>query len=428
MRLVGARGRGLRHRPLLRRDRRVRQLQHEHLPADQRPGRASRSGPVRQRLSGRLLRRPAGCAPRHAGHAHLLQAEPARAVDERAERLLVVAARGGAGLPEPAALPVGHGAGRRRLRHLPAEARLPASGRRHGIARRHLPPVRQRRRRHDVRRRRGDGGAQAPGRRHRRQRPCLCRDPRQRGQQRRQRQGGRDRAQRARAGRGHRLGAGRVRRRACIDRLCRVPRHGDAARRPDRVRGPGARLRRGRRRAADLRAGLGQGQHRPSRRRRGRDRPDQDRARPPSSRNSAAGELPQAEPAHRSGRDAVLLPHGGHGLAGGQHAAAGRGELLRRRRHQRACRARGSARPRGAPPGRTAPSCAAALRPQRSSPRRGGGGACRPSRPQQRDRARGCRPYAAGRPAGVRAPRRRRLCHARGGDRGPARAARTGGA
>ncbi len=49
------------------------------------------------------------------GHARLLQAEPARAERERADRLLDVAGGGPPGLPEPARRRVRHGAGRRRL-------------------------------------------------------------------------------------------------------------------------------------------------------------------------------------------------------------------------------------------------------------------------------------------------------------------------
>ena len=61
-----------------------------------------------------------------------------------------------------------------------------------------------------------------------------------RRQQRRQRQGRLHRAQRAGPGRGHRHGARGGGRRRRIDRLCRVPRHGDAAGRSDRVRRPAA--------------------------------------------------------------------------------------------------------------------------------------------------------------------------------------------
>ena len=64
---------------------------------------------------------------------HGLQTRPARARGVDEYRLLDVARRDRSGVSEPDALPVRHGARRRGIDQLPATARLPASGRRHGV-------------------------------------------------------------------------------------------------------------------------------------------------------------------------------------------------------------------------------------------------------------------------------------------------------
>ncbi len=103
--------------------------------------------------------------------------------------LLDLAARRGAGRPEPAALPIGHGAGRRRFDQPPAKSGLSPSGGRHGVRRRDLPALRCPGQRHDLRQRRGLRALEAPGRCVGRRRSHLCRPPRLGRQQRRRRQG-----------------------------------------------------------------------------------------------------------------------------------------------------------------------------------------------------------------------------------------------
>ena len=426
MRLVCPGGCGLRPGALSGRDRRLRRLQHGHLPADQRARRAPRCRPVRQRLPGGVVRHPAGRPFRYPGDPHLLQAEPARAVDDGPERLLDLPARHLPSLPKPASLPVRHGAGRRGVDHLPPEARLHAPGRRHGLARRHLPSLRRRRQRHDLRRRRGDGAAEAPGRRDRRWRSCLCRHSRQRGQQRRWRQGRLHRPQHPRTGGGHRLGPGRCRRRRQFGGLRRMPWHRHAAGRPDRVRGSGRGVRAAPRRRHHLRPGLGQGEHRPPRRRFRRRRPDQGGAGAASRRDSAPGEFSQTQPAHRSRGEPLLHPDGADSLAQDGHPASGRRELVRRGRHERARRARGGPGDRAPGRRRPPPAGAAAVRPQRRGTSGLGRRACGDSRSEHGVPARRRRLHPADGPSRVRAPGRRRRRVARRSHRGAACTAGTG--
>ncbi len=75
--------------------------------------------------------------------ARLLQARPAGPGAQRPDRLLDLAGRVCTAVPEPAQLPVRHGAGRRRLDHAAAEARLPLPGGRDHLARRPLPDLRR---------------------------------------------------------------------------------------------------------------------------------------------------------------------------------------------------------------------------------------------------------------------------------------------
>ncbi len=126
-----------------------------------------------------------------------------------------------------------------------------------------------------------------------------------------------------------------------------------------------------RRRDGELRARLGQDQHRPPRHRGRRRRPDQGGARPGARRDPAEPPL-RGRPTRSSTceQDAVLRQQPAGGLAGrGDLAAAGRRQLVRHRRHQRprrpragagAWRRRTPARPVAAP---------AALGAQRRRPR-----------------------------------------------------------
>ena len=91
-----------------------------------------------------------------------VQARPAGAERHRAERLLDLSRGDLHGLPEPAPVPVRHGAGRRRDRGRAARAGLSGAGRR-DVSGRPLPRLRRRGARHGGRERRGRGGAQAAG-------------------------------------------------------------------------------------------------------------------------------------------------------------------------------------------------------------------------------------------------------------------------
>ena len=93
-----------------------------------------------------------------------------------------------------------------------------------------------------------------------------------------------------------------------------------------------------------LRRRLGQEQHRPPGRRRGRDRPDQDRAGAARTGDPAVAALRGAEPGDRLRGDALPRGRPAAILAARRDAAARRRQLLRRRRHQRARDRRGSAR------------------------------------------------------------------------------------
>ena len=88
---------------------------------------------------GRDGRRVPGDAGQREGlhrHPRRAQAQPHRPGGQRAHRLLDLAGGGRPGLPRAAHRPVPHGAGRRRLGHLPAAQRLPLPGRRDAVARR----------------------------------------------------------------------------------------------------------------------------------------------------------------------------------------------------------------------------------------------------------------------------------------------------
>ena len=164
--------------------------------------------------------------------------EPARPGRHRADRLLDLAGRGRAGLPEPAARPVA-------TWRWPAASRSPSrrsaatSTRRAAWCRptAHCRPFDADADGHRVRRRRRRRAAEAPGRRHRRRRPHLRRHPRQRAST-------TTAATRSASPRPSVDGQAEVIATALalagvdagIDRLRRVPRHGDAARRSDRDR------------------------------------------------------------------------------------------------------------------------------------------------------------------------------------------------
>ena len=113
----------------------------------------------------------------------VVQAGPAGPEPDRPDRLLDVARRGRAGVPKPVAVSGGHGAGWRRVDLVSAASRLSASGRRHGVGGRSLPPIRRVRQRNDLRQRRGRRPAEAAGGRDRRRRPDLRGHPRLRPQQ-----------------------------------------------------------------------------------------------------------------------------------------------------------------------------------------------------------------------------------------------------
>ena len=130
---------------------------------------------------------------------------------DRADRLLDLAGRRPPRLPEPARRRVRHGAGRRRVHRRAAASpatstRRAASSRRTATAAPSTPTARGTVLRQRRRRRR----AQAAGGRAGRRRHDPRRDPRLGDQQRRRPQGRLHRAQRRRAGRGHRRGAGRA--------------------------------------------------------------------------------------------------------------------------------------------------------------------------------------------------------------------------
>ncbi len=193
-------------------------------------------------------------------------------------------------------------------------------------------------------------------RRDRARRHDLGGHPRRRRQQRRRRQGQLQRAERARPVRRDPPRAVQRRCRRGLDWLRRGARHRHAARRSDRGRSAGARVRRRarRRRAAHLLDRFAQGQPRPSGRRVRRDRTDQGDAGAASRPHPGEPALPHAESGNRFRRHAVQGRAARQGVAAQGRAAPRRRQLVRRRRHQRPRRARGGAaaravlgRPRG---------------------------------------------------------------------------------
>ena len=132
----------------------------------------------------RAARRVPGDAGQREGlhrHARRAQAQPDRAGDQRAHRLLDLAGGDRAGGRQPARRPVRHGARRRRVDHLSAAQRLPATRKASMLSPDgHTRSFDARGAGHRVQRRRGGGAAQAPVRCARRRRPDPRRDPRRR--------------------------------------------------------------------------------------------------------------------------------------------------------------------------------------------------------------------------------------------------------
>ena len=151
----GTRVRGSRSAEVRRPDRRLRGDEQQHLL----PATSSRS--ARRHRDRRLVDDDDGQREGLSRHAGGLQARPARPGTQRPNSVLDVAGGGQHGGTEPAQLPVRHGAGRGRLDHAPAEARVSASGRRDHVARRALPDLRRARRRHRLQQRRGHRGPEA---------------------------------------------------------------------------------------------------------------------------------------------------------------------------------------------------------------------------------------------------------------------------
>jgi hypothetical protein len=250
------------------------------------------------------------------------------------------------GLPEPEELRVRPGAGRRSLHPGAAEDGLPLSAGGHPVAGRPLPGFRRRCPGHGGRRRRRRGGAQAPGGRAARRRSHPRRDPRLGPQQRRLEQAGLHRSQHRGAGGGRRRGPGPRRGGARLHHLRRGARHGHAAGRSDRGRGPDPGLPRIHAAPELLRAGSGEEQRRPPRRRRRGRRPDQDRARPGARGDPSDPPLPAPESRAPAGVEPVLRQLHPDPLAARGVPAAGGRELLRAGRDQRPRGAGGGPAPR----------------------------------------------------------------------------------
>ena len=316
--------------------------------------------------------------------------------------LVAVCSRG----PEPAELPVRHGARGRRLGHAAAEARVPPSGGRDHVARRPLPTVRRGRRRHRLQQWRRDRGAEAAERCGRRRRHDLRRDQGRRHEQRRRGEGQLHGAERRRTCRGHRAGPGSCRDRSGDDLLRRGARHRHAARRSDRDRRADAGV--SRRRSVGkrlLRDRLGQEQHRPSRRGRRRRRAHQDGARAAPQGDSPEPPFHRAEPEARSRRLTVPRRH----LVGTVAVTAGlaaprRRQLVRRRRHECPRGARGGAGARRAPVPRTPQQLLVLSARVPVGSRRGHVEAARPSRRPSGGSAGRRGVHAPDRPAAVLAP------------------------
>ena len=279
------------------------------------------------------------------GHPRRLPAGPARAEPDRAHRLLDLAGRGAPGLRGAARRRVRHGAGRRRLRRAAARRRLPATteggispGRALPAVRRQAPTARS--------------GAAASGW------SCSSGWPTRSptataihavilgtavnndgaGQ------GRLHRAERRRAGRGHRPGARRGRRRpahasATSRRTAPAPRSATRSRSP---RSPACS-------AADtddarlVRHRLGEVQHRPPRRRRRRGRLIKTVLALEHGADPADHQLRAARTRRSTSTTARSTSTRRCPVGAGRRAAPGRGQLVRHRRHQRPRGARGGA-------------------------------------------------------------------------------------
>ncbi len=417
MLLGGAGERGLRHRGLSRLDRRLRRHGGERL-SDPQPALARRPAAERRIAPGADVQRQQ--LPHLPGG---LEARPAGSFGDRAERLLHLAGGGVHGEPEPAPVPVRHGAGRRCERGGAACPGVSGPGER-AVAGRPLPRLRCRRGRHGRGERRGRGGAEAPGGRPGR-RGCDPRgDPRLRDQQRRRLQAELHRPLARRAARGGGDGAGHGGCAGRVGHLRRDARHGDPAGRSGGGGGADRGLRGVDRAAGFLWVGLDQDQHRPSRRGGGGRGPDQDHPGGGARGPAAQSPLRDSQPAHRLRAEPVLRQHRVPALAAGGLAAARRGQRLRHRRRQRAPRP-GGATPAGTVRAGAAPAVAGAVgahgdgarsghrAPSRASP---GGAGRRPGRH---------RLHPPGRAPRVPPPPRsgRRRSRRRGGRAGTARSA-----
>ena len=215
------------------------------------------------------------------------------------------------------------------------------------LARRALPGVRSRRPGHGVQQRRRDRGPAPTSRRPGRRRHHLRRHQGRGAQQRRQHQGQLHRAERRRTRSGHLDGPGARRHRPRNDLVHRGARHRHSARRPDRDRRAHAGVPRRRRTGQGvLRDRLAQDQHRSPGCGGRRRRPDQDDAGAASQAPAREPAFHVAEPEARPRRQSVLRQRPAATLEDRRHTAPRRRELLRRRRHERACGARGGARRR----------------------------------------------------------------------------------
>ena len=182
---------------------------------------------------------------------------------------------------------------------LPQANGLLVSGRRHPLAGRPLPSVRREVAGHAVQQRYRAGDPEAARRRDCRPRHDPCGDQGLGDQQRRvaSRQLHRPRRRGQTNVDGGRPGERRSRSRD--DQLRRGARHGDGAWRLDRGPGADEGVRRRIRQTPVLRAGLGEGQHRSPRRRRGRRRPDQDDSRDAAQAAAADAAFREGQSGHQ---------------------------------------------------------------------------------------------------------------------------------
>jgi polyketide synthase PksJ len=226
------------------------------------------------------------------------------------------------------------GARRRRLPAPATESGLPPSRGRGLLAGRPLPGLRRERGRLRGGERRRRGAAAPPGGRPARRRSRARRDPRLGGEQRRLVEGGLHGPQHRRPGAGDRRGARGGGGRPGLDRLRRGARHGHRAGRSDRDRRPhpGLRPRSAPRRRS---GGLGEDQHRPSRRRGRGHRLDQGGPGGGARPSPTDPALPARQPEAAAGGDSVPDRRPVDRLEAGGGAAARRGELAGDRRHQR---------------------------------------------------------------------------------------------